>query len=612
MIRRLCWLFLLIGVLAGTASAGSLRIDPAQNRYDLNAASAVLEDATGRLGLDDVRSGPASLRFVPARGSLSSFGFTDSAYWFRFTLENPDKEARPLLLVLRTNWLDRIDLYAAGDTAAGGQHFGDTLPFGARHHASTPQFLIDLQLPPGSHTYYLRITSAQAFMTPIELWAPAAFHENERGWSAYYGMFYGILLVMVLYNGFIWAGTRDRNYLGYCRYLVAFFLMNFSYNGFAFQYFWPDSPRWGNLGHTHWIFLFQLAAILFSMTFLESRTRLPRMHRVLRGFLYVMVASWVAVTLFGGTVAYNATPVYFIFVCTPLILIAGLAAWRTGYGAARFFVLASMASLVGSLFTALTVTGVLPYTFANFHAAEFGIMADVVLLSLALADRIKILGQQREAAEQRVVEQKLRTAAMLETANEDLERTVQERTAELARARDEAERLARTDMLSGVANRRYFEEVAAQEFARARRYRQPLSVIIFDIDLFKQINDNYGHAAGDAVIRAVACIAGDAVREVDFVARVGGEEFAILLPGVRSEHALVSAERLRERIAAHALGFDDQVLGFTASFGVSELAEIDASFEHLQQRADHALYAAKQAGRDRVASFASTARLQVS
>jgi len=165
-------------------------------------------------------------------------------------------------------------------------------------------------------------------------------------------------------------------------------------------------------------------------------------------------------------------------------------------------------------------------------------------------------------------------------------------------------------MLSGVANRRNFEEVAAQEFARARRYQQPLSVIIFDIDFFKQINDNYGHAAGDAVIRAVALIARDAVREVDFVARVGGEEFAILLPGVRSEHALVSAERLRERIAGHALGFDDQVLHFTASFGVSELAAIDASFEHLQQRADHALYAAKQAGRDRVASFASTARLQ--
>ncbi|KAB7535759.1 diguanylate cyclase, partial [Verminephrobacter sp. Larva24] len=190
---------------------------------------------------------------------------------------------------------------------------------------------------------------------------------------------------------------------------------------------------------------------------------------------------------------------------------AGFLALRPGYRAARFFVLAFVASITGSFFTALTVSGLIPYTFANFHASEFGLLADMVLLSQALADRVKLLSEQRDAAELREIEQKIATTALLKQANEDLERMVLERTSELARARDEAEHFARIDMLTGVANRRYFEEVATMEFARTQRGQQALSVILIDIDLFKQVNDRYGHAAGDAVIRAVARLAKESV-----------------------------------------------------------------------------------------------------
>jgi len=603
--KRVCWLMLLVlGVLVSiSASAGVIRLDGERASYSVHDAADVLEDAGGSLRLADVATGPAAAGFRSSGGGLSSFGFTQSAFWFRFEIDNPLHESRSMLLVLRTNWLDSVRLFEPEEGGGFREHLlGDTLPFDARAHA-TPQFLIDLQVPPGTHSYYLRLTSEQAFMTPIELWEPPAFRESDRLWSAYYGMFYGILLVMVLYNGFIWAATRDRNYAFYCLYLLAFFLMNFSYSGFAYQYFWPESPRWSNWSHTHWIFLFQAVAILFSMSFLESRARLPRTHRVLRGFLGVMLASWLAVTLLDDPVAYNTAPVYFIFCCTPLILLAGVAAWRNGYRAARFFVLASMASLVGSFFTALTVSGFLSYTFAHFHAAEFGILADVVLLSLALADRINILREQRKAAEQEVVAQKLQAHAMLQQANADLERTVHERTLELSRARDEAERRARIDALTGVANRRHFEEVAAQEFARAQRYGQALSVILFDIDFFKAINDAHGHATGDTVIRRAAVITRETVRESDFVARIGGEEFAILLPGITLEQAVVTAERLRENIADGRPVEGVEAPHFTASLGVSQLDAADSSFGVLLQRTDQAMYAAKLGGRNQVAAL---------
>lgn len=421
------------------AQAGTIGLEPGKNSYSVNSVAEVIEDERGHLTLADVLGGDAATRFAAPRKGLASFGFTRSAYWFRFAVENPSAEPRKMLLVLRTNWLDTVHFFTPD---ASGQYsvqlFGDTLPFKSRTYA-TPQFLIDLEIEPGTHTYFMRITSAQAFMTPIELWASEAFREDDRLWSAYYGVFYGILLVMVFYNGFIWIWTRDRNYFYYCAYLVAFFIMNFAYNGFAFQYFWPNSPDWSNWSHTPWIFLFQVVAILFAMSFLESKTRLPRMHLVLQAFLAALFVTWLVVAAFDAPVAYHAMPVYFVFFSTPLILVSGVIAWRGGYRAARFFVLATMFSLMGTLITALTAGGLLAYTFANFHAAEFGIMADVVLLSLALADRIKLLHEQQEAAEYVAMQQQLRIGEMLENANRNLENTVRERTLELALERDRAE-----------------------------------------------------------------------------------------------------------------------------------------------------------------------------
>lgn len=588
--------------LASAAQSGTLMLEQGKDSYLVHTVVDVLEDKTGNLGFADVSSGAASAAFKQTVAGNFSFGFTDSAYWFRFDIDNPSSQTHKMVLVLRTAWLDTINAYLPDQAGTYKElRLGDKQRFHERLRVH-PQFLIDLQVPPGKQTYYLRLTSAQAFMSPVELWEADAFHQNERMLTGYFGMFYGVLLVMFLYNGFIWFSTRDRSYLYYCLYLAAFFIMNFSYNGFSFQYLWPDLPAWMDWTYTSWVFLYQLMAIVFAIVFLETAIRLPRMHKLLKYFLFVMVAVWLISLMSGSSVFHNAAGVYFVFLYSPLTAIAGILAWRSGFRAARFFVVASMGNLVGAVVTALTVCGFVPYSFASFHAVEFGILADVVLLSLALADRINFLRSQKDAVEKEIIEQKLQTNALLQQAKDDLERTVQERTAELCRARDEAERLSRIDGLTGAFNRRHFNEVATKEFARANRNQEPLSVILFDIDLFKLINDTYGHALGDEVIKAAARVTKTAVREIDFVARIGGEEFAILLPGSTLEEAVVTAERLRLLIEAQHICPREQDVPFTASFGVVQLNENDASFEALLQRADEMMYMSKKAGRNTVSA----------
>ena len=179
----------------------------------------------------------------------------------------------------------------------------------------------------------------------------------------------------------------------------------------------------------------------------------------------------------------------------------------------------------------------------------------------------------------------------------ELERRVAERTAELQRANAELELLAREDALTGVANRRRFDEALAGEVARAARYGGALSLVLADIDHFKRINDELGHAAGDEVIQAVGRVLRECARGRDLVARYGGEEFAIVLPHTDLSQAVRFAERARKDVAALE-GLPGKAR-IAASFGVAELAPRgDAS--QLVSAADAALYRAKNAGRDRV------------
>jgi diguanylate cyclase (GGDEF)-like protein/hemerythrin-like metal-binding protein len=294
-----------------------------------------------------------------------------------------------------------------------------------------------------------------------------------------------------------------------------------------------------------------------------------------------------------------------------LTLTAGLRAHRDRVGGARLVVAVSLALLLRCASLAATSMGWMSRA-ASLTTIQLALLALALALGWTMLSRMKELRKTSEAAQ----------AAQLAVASgqtHDLEDLVQERNAELSerlrdlgearqtaeaanqglqRALTQLEQVASTDRLTGAWNRRRFEEAVLPEIALAKRRREPLSLLMFDLDHFKRVNDTFGHGSGDVVLAATAQAVRQHLRISDALIRWGGEEFLVMTPATRLEGAMDLAEKLRAAMAAIDFPDAGQV---TMSLGVSEYAPGE-SLEAWIERTDRALYRAKAEGRNRVVS----------
>jgi len=191
----------------------------------------------------------------------------------------------------------------------------------------------------------------------------------------------------------------------------------------------------------------------------------------------------------------------------------------------------------------------------------------------------------------------------LKDANRKFITKLEEQKEEIRKLREELRRVkeeANIDPLTGLRNRRSFERTLFEFFKDYKKFGYPFSLIMFDLDNFKEINDTYGHLAGDKVLKEVGNILRNYLRAKDVAARTGGEEFAIILPGITKKEALLVAERLRKVISNHTVEYDGRKIDFTASFGVAEMNDDIERPEDLIREADEKLYEAKRTGKDKV------------
>lgn len=578
-----------------------LRLTPDLASADLAPHVTVLEDVEGRMGLPEAMARAGEFRAVPVKGDAAiNFGYSASAWWLRVALDPAPEAPRDWLLEVAFPTLDSVEFFGPdGQRLAAG----DRVPFAARP-VPHRNFVFPVRLAAEEKgVLWLRVVSEGTLTVPLRLWQPEAFRVESQRSYAVLSIYYGMLLALALYNLLLWFSLRDTNYLTYVAFAACMAVGQLSLNGLGNEFIWPDWPAWGNVAFPVGFAATGLFGALFTRGFLETQRKVPRLDAAVVG-LSVLFTLCMLLPLLAPyrlvAIVTSLTGVTFAFVA----VLAGIRCWRLGHAGARTFLVAWSLLLCGVAVVGLRNLNLLPTTFVTFYAMQIGSALEMLLLSFALAARINGLRQATAQAQAEALGAKQQMVDALQRSEADLAQRVALRTEELesanARLRENERQLqamVHTDPLTGLANRLLLEARLLQSMQHARRTKEPVAVLLADLDRFKPINDHYGHAIGDEVLRIVAQRLRSAVREVDTVARLGGDEFVIVLQSVGS---VADAEKVAGKVVAD-LSQPMRVLGLPldvgACVGIALFTSGELSSAELLRRADEAMYGAKNAGR---------------
>ena len=391
------WLILFLLLLSPLA--GAVSFDEHTSRLPLGHSIDVFEDVRGTADIADITSAALADSFRRHDRDVLNAGYSRSVFWIRLDLDYRPQESQdpaPWLLELAYPPLDRLDLYLPGADGKYqlAQRTGDTLPFASRPISLT-NYLFDLKLAPGKPLrVYLRLESQGSIQAPLTLWSPKAYMENLPGNVYVLGIIYGVLVVMLVYNLFIFVSVRDTSYLYYILYIASFGLYQVSVNGAGIEYFWPNSPWWANAATPFLIGSASLFGCQFARSFLHTREHSPWVDRTLLALM--AVGALVMLLAFSASYALSLRlATYLALAFVVVIFSAGILAWLRGMRVARYFIFAWTAFLLGGTINTLMVLGLLPNVFFTMYSGQIGSALEVGLLSLALADRINAMKEER-------------------------------------------------------------------------------------------------------------------------------------------------------------------------------------------------------------------------
>lgn len=562
----------------------------------LAARAAPAEGGAAEAPPDAVLRAP-TLAWQRSDDPILYFGFSQAVWWVHVRLHNPGDAPLARVLEIAEPLYDDLHVWVLdGTTTVSEARMGDRIAFGERPIAFRhPSLRIDV--PP--NTTVDLIIRAHAIdgehdPMPLRLWQADAFFAAMQVDALIYGAYYGAVLILLLYNLLVFVSTREHSFFWYAVYLASFLAWNLSFRGFAFQYLWPHAAHWNSVLIVLFVVCLLLGLCKFTWTLLDLRRQTPWLYRTSVALAVAAALHLVAIVLDPDVGAFATLDPLGMILGTVLMLAASRIALR-GDVTARIYVLAvGCLYLFGALPYYFVALGALSANLLTLHAINIGSALEFLLLALALAHRINSLKREKARAEVMAFE-------TLRGAAQTLEAQVEARTAELEGANRALRELAVRDGLTGLYNRRHFNETLRQEVARAQRLGKPLGLLLLDVDHFKQLNDLAGHQTGDEVlVRLGALLADFARRSTDLAFRVGGEEFAVLSLDVDTHSLREWAERLRYRLEASAWPHPaPSVSHVTASIGLACSSPGDTP-EALFARADRALYRAKQGGRNRV------------
>lgn len=564
----------------------------AQASYSLDHFTDYIEDESGQLDIQSIRT-LSDTAWAKPTGRALNFGFSESTFWFRIKLDVSGPQ--DWLLGINNPLLDDISLYQfAGGHLVRQIVTGDLRPYAERplrHRA----FVLPLSIATSEQTtLYLRVQSEGSVQVPLSLWSETAFHERDEAETAFIGIYFGIIMVMMLYNLFLFLKVYEPAYLYYVLYVLMFGLFIAGLSGWGYMYLWPERLDFQQYGLAIFIIFGSVFVCRFTHYFLDLPKYAPRIGQLLAGVVYILLALLFLLPFVPYHIIVQGA-LGMVFAVSLIALSSGIMLWRQGTVMAPYFTIAWSAFLLAVMLATLEKFGLLPLGFWTESLLPVGMALEVILLSMALGDRINTEKQQRISAQEEVIH-------LQEINQAELELKVQDRTVALEEANAKLTLLATTDGLTGILNRRHFVELGEHALHVATRYKHSIALIMMDIDHFKAVNDTYGHDAGDKVLQHVVELCKGLNRDTDIFGRMGGEEFALLLIEPAALSAETVAERLRQKIESAPMDYEGTSIAVTVSQGVChpDLPHEGMTIDQMLRVADEALYEAKNAGRNQV------------
>ena len=568
--------------------------------YDDFKLEYLEEKPNESLGIEKISKMP----FTEIISNAFTFGYKENNFWFRFSVHNDSKEARTMFLEFTEMFHKKVDLYILSDNMIIHKKNGLRIPVEEREVQETnPVFSLQFS-PHETKEVYVNIASFYGIFGSFQLKTPEQFHKDTQLKSNMYFFYFGAVIIIALYNLFIFFYFREKIYIFYVSYVLIFVIWASNYKGILLPYI--SMKTYDNLQVSIPIFFTFL--VLFTQTVLETKKYFPFFHKVLNGFIVLLFICFVWMLLF------IHSGFYFMNLSTSPLLpfLLFVAAWTLykGQKLAKIYLFGLIIYIISMILISQLALGILPYSILLSNAPIIGSFFEIILFSLLLAYRINMLREETlEAQEKLIIQQRTEGTRLFHTVSE---KTLALNTAnkQLAEELEEKKELekhlkyqASTDPLTGLTNRRAFFDTCTKEIEHAIRYDTELSYLTIDIDKFKAINDTYGHPFGDEVIRSLAQQMTKNSRTTDYIGRIGGEEFAILMPATGLNSAFHIADRLRENIAKHKIIFENKVVQITVSIGLSHVRKQDRDIQTIIKRSDEALYEAKESGRNRVVCY---------
>jgi len=389
---------LLLFTTAPSLAADTLILRDGIDHCPLGKYVEFLEDSSGKLTIDDIVLPAVAGRFVRNDKETPNFGLGDTVYWLRFRIGDQSSIAREWLLEQKFPLMRTFDLYIpAGNGSFAVSSFGGA---SSAVHAVLPHRnpLFNLPLSKNGDTFYIRASIGSMIAFPLEIYSREAFMKQDAAVLLGFGLYFGIMLAMALYNLYLYVFIRDRVYLYYVSYVISFVLVQMSLHGFLRHYLFPDNPILDNQVMRFVIVAAALSSLVFSRRFLKSNSYAVNLDR----WLYALIIFDILLIPldFFLPILPSLIVMDLNVLVTPLLATAtGLVCYFRGYKPARYYLVARACLYTSVCVFVLDNTLARNYNFLSWYGMLPGSLLDVILLSLGLADRVSIMRREKEKAE---------------------------------------------------------------------------------------------------------------------------------------------------------------------------------------------------------------------